>query len=375
MPEAGRTVNAVPVGLDRTDALAARLAGRRVGLLANAASLDRRWRPAAQVLAAVPRVRLTRLFAAEHGVDGVAGPGEPLGDGTDAASGLPVVALYGRRAAPEPGHLADLDVVVADLPDVGVRAYTYLDTVLALGRAAAAAGVPVLILDRPNPLGRAVEGGCAPDLPLRHGLTLGEAARLLAAERGDAAPEVLACPVWDGAPRPAGAPWAAPSPNLPTAESAFAYAGTVLLEGTALSEGRGTARPFLQVGAPGLDGAVLAEAARAAADGCLVRPCAFRPARSKHARTVCRGIDIAITDRWRFRALPLALALLACVRDRWPERLGPTPCLDRLAGGPALAGWCRTPGAAPAELLAAWADGNRRFAERARPFLMYPAGP
>lgn len=370
--------------LDRIGEHARLFAGRRIGLAANQASLDSALVPALDRLRALPGVRVERLFAPEHGLAGLLGAGEADADGIDPASGLPVVALYGPRTRPAPAHLAGLDLLVADLPDVGVRAYTYLATLLGLCEATAEAGLPVVVLDRPNPLGGAVEGGgvapgaesfVAPfDLPLRHGLTLGEAARLFCAERGLAAPAVLPCAGWRRRqPIAADAVWVAPSPSLPTAPAAFAYAGTVLIEGTALSEGRGTSRPFTLIGAPGLDGAGLARTLRGQTlPGCLVRPAAFRPAASKHAGAVCEGIELYVADRTAFRALPPVLAILGFVRDRQPELLGPLPFLDRLAGGPALRTWCGSTGVAAEDLLSVWAADQPEFARRAAPCRLYP---
>ncbi|HYD98300.1 MAG TPA: DUF1343 domain-containing protein, partial [Alphaproteobacteria bacterium] len=254
--------------------------GGRIAVLANQASRDAALRP---IWAALP-ARPVRLFAPEHGVLGALQAGEADHDGTDPITGAPVVALYGARSAPEPGHLADLDAVVVDLVDTGVRSYTYAATLYAVQRAAAAAGVPVVVLDRPNPLGRRREGGgVAPghgsfvaklDVPLRHGLTLGELARLNAATQGLPAPQVV--PHWE---RSLPAVWVAPSPNIPTPAAALAYAGTVLIEGTALSEGRGTTRPFTTIGAPGLEAEALA-AALAGEPGALVQSLWFTPVAS-----------------------------------------------------------------------------------------------
>src|SRR5690606_38647876 len=156
------------------------------------------------------------------------------------------------------------------------------------------------------------------------------------------------------------------------AAAALAYAGTVLIEGTALSEGRGTARPFTLIGAPDLDAAGLVDALRRRRwPGLLVRPVAFTPAASKHAGRVCRGVELFVVDRAAFRALPAVLDILAFIRDRQPELLAPNRFMDRLAGGPALRRWCGTPGAPPAALLEAWRSDQARFRERAAPHLLY----
>lgn len=368
--------------VDRLSDFAPRLEGRRIGLLSNAASVDARLIPTSRRLFETPGARLVRLFAPEHGFLGALQAGESDRDGVDPATGLAVVALYGARSAPEPAHLADLDLLIVDLPDVGARPYTYLSTLLKAMDACAAAGGPeVLILDRPNPLGRTVEGGgvapgatsfvAAMDAPLRHGLTLGELARLYAAETGLPAPEVAPC-LWDGAMIAADAVWVAPSPNLPTAHSALLYPGAVLVEGTALSEGRGATRPFALIGAPGLDGDALVAALRAEAHpGLLVRAAVFAPSASKHAGQTCAGIELHVADRAAYRALPPILGLLRWVAARQPELLGANAFLDRLAGGPRLRAWLDS-GEPPAALLAEWVADQTRFAARAAPYRLYP---
>ncbi len=369
-------------GIDRIGEHRALFAGRRLGLVANPASVDRALIPTWRRLSEVGSAPL-RLFAPEHGVSGAAAAGEALQDGLDAESSLPVVALYGPRKRPDPEHLNDLDGLVFDLADAGCRAFTYLSTLIELCTATAEAAVPLIVLDRPNPAGGAIEGGgvaagaenfvAAYDLPLRHGLTLGEAARLYCAEQGLPRPEVVPCAGWDRRPADPGTPWIAPSPNLPSPASALAYGGTVLVEGTALSEGRGTTRPFTTIGAPGLDGPGLAERLRSRAlPGLLVRPIAFRPSVSKHAGDSCTGIELHIHDPASYRALPVVLEIFAFLRDNQPEILGAGEFLDCLAGGVRMRAWCETPGATPAELLTDWSKGHEAYRERIASHLLYP---
>ena len=373
-------------GIDRLDEHAALFEGRRLALVANQASLDRDLVPSRLRLAHLRSVRLARLFAPEHGVAGVAAAGEALADGTDPHSGLPVVSLYGPRRRPAAEHLADLDAVVFDLADAGCRAFTYLSTLVGLCDATAEAGLPLIVLDRPNPCGGLVEGGgvapgaenfvAAYDLPLRHGLTYGEAARLYCAEQGLPAPAVVPCDGWRRQPADPAGLWIPPSPNLPTAAAALAYCGTVLVEGTALSEGRGTPQPFTLIGAPGLDGEALADRLRLRAlPGLRVRPAVFRPDGSKHAGRACSGIALHLVDPSAFRALPPVLEIFAFLRDRQPDLLAATDALDRLAGGPAMRAWCAEPGAAPADLLADWAAGHHIYGDRIAPHLLYPRAP
>ena len=375
--------SAITAGIDRIDEHGALFEGRRLGLVANQSSCDRDLTPTRRRLAALKSVRMIRLFAPEHGVSGSAAAGEGLTDGIDPASGLPVVALYGPRKRPAAKHLADLDAVVFDLADAGCRAFTYLSTLIELCAATAEAGLPLIVLDRPNPAGGRIEGGgvapgaetfvAAYDVPLRHGLTFGEAARLYCAEQGLPTPSIVPCAGWRRKPARPGEVWIAPSPNLPGPASVLAYSGTVLVEGTALSEGRGTTRPFTVIGAPELDAHALADHLRQREwPGALVRPVEFRPVTSKHAEQPCSGIELHISDPDAFLALPVILEIFAFLRDRQPALLNPSEFLDCLAGGTRMREWCNTPNADPAELLAEWAAGHDAYRRRIAPHLLYP---
>ncbi|MCS6899055.1 MAG: DUF1343 domain-containing protein [Myxococcales bacterium] len=322
------------VGLDqlsRGGAPLTRLRGSRVGLLAHPASVDREFRHASEVLASLgvqPRV----FFGPEHGYGGEAQYMESVADGQHPLTGAPVISLYGDTFAslsPREEHLALMDVLVIDLADVGARYYTFVWTALLAARAAARKGVHVLLLDRPNPLGRAVEGkenqlrsfvGLEP-LPVRHGLTVGEiVATFLARDGlplGPGGALSLVAPRWAGE---EGWHWDRPfiptSPNMPTLDTALVYPGGCLLEGTNLSEGRGTTRPFELVGAPWLDGKRLAERLnRSGLPGFVARAVTFCPTFHKFAGQICRGIQIHPTDRSRFLPYATYLALIGFVRE------------------------------------------------------------
>lgn len=350
-----------------------RLAGRKTGLLTNARWLTADFRSAQRWVLDHLGTTVLRLFTPEHGPWGEAGPGESVGDATDPETGAPVVSLYGPRQAPRPADLEDLELLVVALPDVGCRAWTYLSTTLETIRGAAAAGVEVLVLDRPNPLGASVEGlgvdaGCtsfvaAYDVPLRHGLTAGQLAGLFAREQGLPSPATLVVP-----PPPV---WVAPSPNLPTAASALAFAGTVLIEGTNLSEGRGTTRPFQLIGAPWLDAFALAEhLTRRGHPGLRVRPSVFTPASHKHEGRACAGVELFIADPASYPSLPVALSILEFSR-RHPA-FETNDALDRLWGGPGLRRWLAQGAGAESSgsdggesaLLAHAADYQAAFASR-----------
>ncbi len=332
------------------------LEGARVGLLAHPASvavIDGKVRHSVGLLHEHPHLKLVRLFGPEHGLYGAAQEGERVGDGVDAATGLTVVSLYGERRAPEPQHLSDLDALLFDLQDVGVRCFTYLSTLKECLKVCAEVGTRLFVLERLNPLGRAVYGpGVEPgfqsfvsahDVPFVHGRTLGELALAMARDLGLEPPQVVPLHNWDGEPwNETGLPWVAPSPNLPTLTSAKLYPATVFLEGTNLSEGRGTERPFEQIGAPWLDGERLTEVLNAyELPGLRFRPVRFHPTRSKHAGSEVFGVRLELTNE-PFDPITVARALLTEARRQNPEAFawlrgkGGRYFMDLLYGGGAL---------------------------------------
>ncbi|MCU0655063.1 MAG: DUF1343 domain-containing protein [Polyangiaceae bacterium] len=353
------------VGLDRLThhaALLARLKATRVGLLAHPASADHQLRHVSEVLEAhgvQPRV----FFGPEHGYGGEAQYMETVGDARHPETGAPVISLYGDTFAsllPRDEHLDLIDLLVVDLADVGSRYYTFVWTALLAARAAARRGVHTLILDRPNPLGRAREGrsnelrsfvGLEP-LPVRHGFTVGEIVAHFLEQDGlplgpDGACSVL--PVrgldddadgwsWDR-------PFLLTSPNMPTLDTALVYPGGCLLEGTNLSEGRGTTRPFELIGAPWLDHRRLAARLNSCGlPGFVARPVTFCPTFQKFAGQTCRGIQIHPTDRRTFAPYATYLTLLGMVCAMHPEAfafrtdlyefIDDIPALDLLSGSP-----------------------------------------
>jgi uncharacterized protein YbbC (DUF1343 family) len=284
------------------------------------------------------------FFGPEHGYGGEAQDMVGVASGVDGRTGASIVSLYGDRfgdLSPRPEHLAGLEALVIDLADVGARYYTFVWTALLALRAAHRAGVPVILLDRPNPIGglaSQVEGamqrpgflsfvGLEP-LPIRHSLTVGEILALFAQRDGlplglDGALGVVPVLGWDRA-RTASAwdrPFVLPSPNMPTAGTALVYPGGCLLEGTNLSEGRGTTRPFEIVGAPWIDGHALAEGLTAAGlGGFVARALTFRPTFHKHAATLCGGVQIHVTEAATFRPVATYVALIALARAQDPRR-------------------------------------------------------
>ena len=316
------------------------LRGRRLGLLAHQASVTRDLAHAAQLLNDLRGVRLARLFAPEHGLWGAAQDHAPVASTRDQLTGLEVWSLYGERRAPTPETLAGLDALVVDLQDIGARYYTFVWTLALAMRECARAGVRVIVLDRPNPLGGDRVEGNVPDpafasfvglypLPARHGLTIGELARRFVLEEGIRCDLTVArmrgwrrAMLWEDT----GLPWVPPSPNMPTPDTARVYPGGCLIEGTNLSEGRGTTRPFEWIGAPYLDGHRYAEALDATRlPGVRFRPAQFIPTFHKWAGEVCGGVQIHVTDRRRFRPFRTGVAAIAVARRlapaefRWKE--------------------------------------------------------
>lgn len=330
-------------GLDRlrgVTTLVDRLRSCRVGLLAHPASVTRGLVHISDELSALG-IKPALLFGPEHGYGGEAQDMVGVAGAVDARTGAPIVSLYGDRfddLVPQAEHLARIDLLLVDLADVGARYYTFVWTALLALRAAARVGVPVVVLDRPNPLGGvAVEGatqrsghlsfvGLEP-VPIRHALTLGEMLALFA-ERdrlsiGEGrALEIVAVQGWDRGALAASwdRPFVLPSPNMPTADTALVYPGGCLLEGTNLSEGRGTTRPFEIVGAPWLDGARLArDLADTGLPGFVARPLTFRPTFQKHAGVICGGVQIHVTHPHDFRPVAAYVALVALARAQRPD--------------------------------------------------------
>jgi uncharacterized protein YbbC (DUF1343 family) len=402
----------IQFGLDRLladPALRRPLAGRRVALLAHPASVTRDLTHSLDALAALPDLCLTAAFGPQHGLRGdkqdnmVESP-----DFTDPRHGIPVFSLYGEVRRPTEAMLASFDVLLVDLQDLGCRIYTFITTLRYVLEAAARHGKAVWVLDRPNPAGRPVEGtllrpgwesfvGAGP-LPMRHGLTLGELGRWFVASLGlDVEYRVIEMAGW----QPEAAPgygwpllersWINPSPNAPNLSMARAYAGTVMLEGTTLSEGRGTTRPLELFGAPDIDArAVIARMGELAPDwlqGCVLRECWFEPTFHKHAGKLCHGVQIHVEDPvhyghaafrpWRLQALAFkAIRQLSPDYPLWRdfpyeyerERLA----IDLINGSPVLREWVDDPAATPADLEAAARPDEAAWAAARAPFLLYP---
>lgn len=371
------------------------LRGRTVGLLCHQASVTRGLTHAGCAVGAISGVKLRRLFAPEHGLTGAAQDHAKIGVERDAVTGLPVMSLYGNRLAPDPRALQELDALVVDLQDVGARYYTFVWTMALAMRVAARVALPVIVLDRPNPLGGEKLEGNMPDprfasfvglhpLPTRHGLTIGELAGYLNDTHGLGC-DLTVVPMlgWKRAMRweDTGLPWVAPSPNMPTPDTARVYPGGCLVEGTNLSEGRGTTRPFEWIGAPYLDGARLERAlTRRRLPGARFRAIGFEPAFHKWKGERCGGVQVHVTNPDRFKPVATYMALLAEARRQAPRgfrwRTPPYEFdrrrlpIDLLGGGPAIRRAIEG-GASLPRLEASWRGGLARFARARRPFLLY----
>ena len=400
----------VSFGLDRLlaePALRRPLAGRRVALLAHPASVTADLGHALDALAALGDVRLTAAFGPQHGLRGdkqdnmVESP-----DFHDPVHGIPVFSLYGEVRRPTEAMLDTFDVLLVDLQDLGCRIYTFITTLRYVLEAAAHRGQSVWVLDRPNPVGRPVEGLTlrpgwesfvgAGAMPMRHGLTLGELGRWFVRQlRLDVDYHVVEMRGWQPDRGPGfGWPlgqrsWVNPSPNAPNPWMARCYPGTVMLEGTTLSEGRGTTRPLELFGAPGLEAAAIVAAMQRLAPewlrGCRLRPCWFEPTFHKHAGRLCAGVQVHVEDPsydhgafrpWRLQALAFkALRHLhpdyALWRDFPYEYERDRLAIDLINGSELLRRWVDDPAATPADLEALAAPDERAWLEEREAVLLY----
>lgn len=376
------------------------LRGLRVGAICNPTAVDRRFVHLADHLAAADGVTLAALFGPEHGIRGTAQDMIHVsGEQRDPRTGVVVHSLYGPTfdsLKPTPDMLQGLDALVFDIQDVGARYYTFVYTMALCMRAAGRAGLRFFVLDRPNPIdGVHVEGNAVRepyrsfvgmyDLPNRHGMTAGELAQLFnelhpPEERCELA--VIRCEGWDRTREwdATGLPWIPPSPNMPTVDTARVYPGLCMIEGTLLSEGRGTTRPFELWGAPFLDPYALAERLDAEKlPGVAFRPAYFEPTFQKHARQTCGGVMIHVTSREAFLPVRTGVACLLAAREvggaqfRWRteeyEYRSDVPAIDLLAGNAELREGIDA-GRSLAELTASWdADLQRFLPLRARHLL------
>jgi uncharacterized protein YbbC (DUF1343 family) len=311
------------------------IAGQRVGLVCNPASVDARYVHTADLVAGAPDITFSALFGPQHGFrSDVQDDMIETSHARDLRRRVPVFSLYSETREPTAGMLRDIDVLVVDLQDVGTRVYTYVYTMANCMRAAARHGVRVVVCDRPNPVGGVEVEGPLVDtrwtsfvgqfpIPLRHGMTIGELARLFNDEFGvGCALDVVPLEGWRREMYfdETALPWVIPSPNIPTLDTSVVYPGTVIVEGTMLSEGRGTTRPFELIGAPWIDGERIADEMNARGlPGVHFRAVFFEPTFQKHARQTCGGCQIHVLDRRAFKPVRTAVELLDGFRSQNPN--------------------------------------------------------
>ena len=306
----------VKTGLDRVDEYKDVFKGKRLGIIANHTAYDRNGRFVVDVFKGIAGVKIVALFSPEHGLWGREQAGDGIDDRVDSVSGLPVRSLYGKTRKPTPEMLKDIDVLVFDIQDVGARFYTYISTMSLAMEAAAENGKRFVVLDRPNPInGARVEGnildpalasfvGLHP-IPVRHGMTVGELANMFNGQgwlTGRVRADLVVIPMEGWRRRmwydQTGLRFIKPSPNMPDLQTAAVYPGLCLLEGTNVSEGRGTDKPFRQFGAPWIDSKRLAERLNTLnLPGMRFEPTYFTPTSSKYQGQTCQGVQIIVTDR------------------------------------------------------------------------------
>ncbi|MEP3224491.1 MAG: DUF1343 domain-containing protein [Parasphingorhabdus sp.] len=381
------------------------LSGRRVALLAHPASVTENFTHSLDALAQCEDVNLSAAFGPQHGLRGDKQDNMiESADYDDPVLGIPVFSLYGEVRRPTPVMMDSFDVILVDLQDLGCRIYTFITTLRYILEAAAEHGKSVWVLDRPNPAGRPIEGmmleegwesfvGAAP-MPMRHGLTLGEMGRWFVSYFNlDVDYHVIEMKGWqpegDGFGWPSDRVWINPSPNAPNLSMARAYAGTVMLEGTTLSEGRGTTRPLEIFGAPDLDAkAIIAEMHKKAPqwlNGCYLRECWFEPTFHKHVGMLCNGVHIHAEGPsydhgafrpWRLQALALkAISKLYFGYELWRdfpyEYEEGKLAFDVINGGPGLREWIESPSTIANDLEAITAPGERMWAQMLKDYLIY----
>jgi len=354
--------------------------GAKVGLITNHTGHDRHRRSTLDFLRASKEVELTALFSPEHGLYGKLD--EKVSDSTDAKTGLKIHSLYGDTRKPTPEQLAGLDALIFDIQDIGCRFYTYISTMGLAMEAAAEAGIQFIVLDRVNPIGGGTVAGpvrlgpsqfiAYHDIPVQHGMTAGELARMINAERGlDVGLEIVKIEGWkrDRFFDSTGQPWTNPSPNMRNLTQALLYPGIGLLE-TAMSVGRGTDTPFEVVGAPYIDGVRLARRLNALGQACVTFiPIRFTPSASVHEGEPCGGVNIIVTDRRKLRAVPLGIGIARVLHELYPKQfplakvgrlLCHPPTLEALGQGKTLA-----------QIEALWRTGLAKFTPRRAKYLLY----
>lgn len=369
------------------------LAGRRIGLVTNSTGITADFRTTVEVCAQLSGCRLKALFAGEHGLYGERQAGVLFEDEVHPILGVPVFSLYGKHKKPTAEMLDQVDTVIFDMQDVGVRFYTYLSTLFYIMEACAASGKSLLVLDRINPLGgMKTEGGIlqkgyesfvgAWHMPIRYGMTIGEITLMRNEEEGIGCElDVIKLDGWKRSMTYAetGQPWMMPSPNIPAPETAEVYAGTCFFEGTNVSEGRGTTRPFEWIGAPWMDGERIARQMQARKlPGVYVHSVYSSPVYSKHQGVLCGGVRLFVTDKGKYRAVETGISLLHEIASSYPNQFewlappqgGSRYFIDLLTGGTEVREHVHELDGL-LHIMASWQQDETEWEERRKPYLIY----
>ena len=365
--------------------------GRSIGLITNQTGIDRQFRSNLTLFAEQPKVELAAIFSPEHGISGSAQAGIEVASAIGEGRQIPIHSLYGETRQPTPEMLAGIDTLIYDIQDVGSRFYTYISTLLRAMKAAASGSVDFIVLDRPNPIrGDRVEGNLLQPafqsfvgetaITIRHGMTVGELAQFCMAELEFVSTQFEIVPMqgwrrsmWYDE---TGLPWVPPSPNMPTLETATLYPGTCLIEGTNLSEGRGTTKPFEWIGAPWIDPERWANTLNNLdLPGTHFRPIHFTPTFSKYADQECHGVQVHVTDRDQFKPVDVALHLIATAQRYYPGQFEFLKnrgryFFDLLAGTDALR-LRLTTHESPTEIVQSWAADVDNFTDQRLSYLLY----
>ncbi|MFW5427713.1 exo-beta-N-acetylmuramidase NamZ family protein [Bacillus pumilus] len=363
------------------------LKGKRVGLITNPTGIDANMKSSVDLLFEHPSIKLTALYGPEHGVRGDAQAGEGVESYTDEKTGLPVYSLYGKTRKPTPDMLKNVDVLLFDIQDVGARYYTYIYTMAYAMEAAKENNIPFVVLDRPNPIGGLkVEGpvlepehasfvGLYP-IPLRHGMTTGELAKFFNKEfHINADVTVIKMKNWKRSMTfdDTKLPFVLPSPNMPTVDSTFVYPATGLIEGTNVSEGRGTTKPFELIGAPYINSSELADHLnQLKLKGVQFRPVSFTPTFSKHAGKLSHGVQLYVTDRSSFEAVKTGLSIIKAIHDLYPKdfQFLQTGSFDKLIGN----GWIKeeiNQGTSVKHIMKRYHHDLKSFEKKRKKYLIY----
>ncbi len=367
------------------------IAGKRLGLITNPSGVDAALRSTPDRLHQTQGAELVALFGPEHGIRGNAADGIAVDTARDQRTGVPAYSLYGERRRPDEAMLEEVEILVFDIQDVGVRFYTYLYTMSLSMAACAHRGLPFVVLDRPNPIGGTrVEGnlldvqfasfvGLYP-IPIRYGMSLGELARLFnEAFALGVELHVVEMQGWERSAywEETGLPWLPPSPNMPTVDTAVVYAGMCFFEGTNISEGRGTTKPFEQVGAPFIQAERLTDRLNALElPGVRFRPVYFQPTAGKYVGYICQGIQVHVLDRRLLQPVRTGLETLAAIKALWPREFewhlphNGIHNFDRLAGTDKIR-LALDAGTPVAEILAGWQEDLQGFRALRKNYLLY----